>query len=426
MCLRNPTVLAAFMLIVVLGSDTGASDWTEFLGPQGNGVSSATGLPIRWSDTENIQWKVPVAGLGWSSPVVAGDRICLTTAVPDGDSEIARHSLRTICLNAKDGKPIWDVEVFRHQPSEAVEMHSKNSHASPTPIVEGDHLFVHFGPHGTACLKLDGSIVWKNEELRYAPQHGNGGSPAISGNMLVICCDGKDVQYVVGLDKASGKTVWKRDRDTEPSRGFSFCTPTIIEVNGQVQAICPGSSTVFAYNPETGEEIWRMNYGDGYSVVPRPIFAHGLIYVCSGFGDETVFAIDPSGTGDITDSHVKWSTRRSTPKSPSFIIVGDHLYMISDDGMASCLDALTGKEFWRRRLGGEFSASPMAAGGRVYFQSETGTTTVVDAAPEYHEVSKNQIGDGTARTFASFAVVDDAILLRSETHLYRIENAVTK
>lgn len=401
---------------------TAASDWTEFLGSRGDGISAETQLPAQWSESDHVAWKTAIAGLGWSSPVVSGNRVFLTTAVPQTETDKSQHSLRVICLSADDGKPVWDVEVFQHAADEKVEMHAKNSHASPTPIVEGDHLFVHFGPHGTACLKLDGSVVWKNSDLKYAPQHGNGGSPAIAGDKLIICCDGKDIQYVVGLDKASGRIIWRTERDTDPSRGFSFCTPTIIDVGGQRQAICPGSAAVFAYNPETGDELWRVLYGEGYSVVPRPMFAHGLVFVCSGFGDETVYAIDPTGSGDITATHVKWSTRKSTPKSPSFLIVGPNLYMVSDNGVASCLDALSGKQLWQQRLGGEFSASPLAAAGRVYFQSENGLTTVVEAGSEFREVAKNQIGDGKTRTFASFAVVDQAILLRTESHLYRIQD----
>lgn len=418
----RPNMIVSLLLALGCHNGLPAADWTEFLGPDGNGISSATNLPTTWSETDHVAWKVPIAGLGWSSPVVAGNQVFLTTAVPESDDGKSRHSLRTICLDAADGRPLWDVEVFRHQDNETVEMHSKNSHASPTPIVEGDHLYVHFGPHGTACLTRDGSVVWKNEELRYAPQHGNGGSPAIAGNRLIICCDGKDMQYVVGLDKITGRIEWKTKRETSPSRGFSFCTPTIITVNGQAQAICPGSSAVFAYHPETGAEIWRVNYGDGYSVVPRPMFAHGIVYVCSGFGDETVYAIDPTGTGDVTATHVKWSTRKSTPKSPSFLIVGPWLLMVSDKGVASCLDAATGNPLWQERLGGEYSASPFAAENRVYFQSETGLTTVVDIGPQYREISRNQLGDGKTRSFASFAVVGQAILLRTESHLYRIQN----
>ncbi len=413
-------VLAGLFFLPAFSISLEAAEWTEFLGPRGDGISEVTSLPVKWAESENIVWKTPVPGVGWSSPVVAANRVYLTTAVPTGDEADKRHSLRAVCIDAGTGAIIWDTEVFHHEPNETVEFHQKNSHASPTPILEGDNLYVHFGSHGTACLTTAGKIVWTTKELKYAPQHGNGGSPAIAGELLIICCDGKDIQYVAGLRKDSGKLAWKTDRDTKPARGFSFCTPTIIEVNGEQQAICPGSSAVFAYEPGTGKEIWRVDYGDGYSVVPRPQYANGLVYVCSGFGDEQVFAIDPTGRGNVTSTHVKWSTKKLTPKSPSFLLTGPHLFMVSDSGIASCLNAMTGEHIWQERLGGNFSASPFYAAGRVYFQSETGTTTVVEATGEYRELAKNQIGDGMTRTFASFAVVDDDILLRSESHLYRI------
>ncbi|MBL8816684.1 MAG: PQQ-binding-like beta-propeller repeat protein [Planctomyces sp.] len=397
-----------------------AGGWTEFLGSGGNGFSNAARLPTHWSETENVRWKVDIAGMGWSSPVVSAGRIFLTTAV--SESEGARHSLRTICIDSQSGKEIWNVEVFRHAEDETVEIHGKNSHASPTPIVEGDRLYVHFGPHGTACLSTDGQILWKNTELKYLPQHGNGGSPAVAGDLLIICCDGKDIQYVVGLKTEDGSIAWKVDRDTEPSRGFSFATPAVIHDSaGELLAVCPGSSAVFCYNAASGKEVWRVDYGEGYSVVPRPIFQGGMVYVCSGFGDEQLLAIDPKGTGNITSTHVRWSTKKATPKSPSPILVHSMIFMVSDAGVASCLDAETGKLLWQERLGGNFSASPIATKDNVYFQSETGTVTVVKASPNFELVAKNQIGDGVLRTFATPAVDGDGLLLRSETSLYRIE-----
>ena len=395
-----------------------AADWTEFRGPTGQGHAEISDLPVTWSETQNIAWKIAPSGVGWSSPVVADHRIYLTTAVAAGDGKTA--SLRAVCFNADNGENIWDVEVFRQEGGK-VEIHQKNSHASPTPILEGDRLYVHFGPHGTACLKTDGSVVWKNQELVYAPQHGNGGSPAITGDVMVICCDGKDHRFVVGLDKGTGDEIWKTPRELEPSRGFSFSTPMILEAGGRLQAVCPGSGGVWSYDPRTGEQLWRVTYGEGYSVVPRPVVGHGLVYVCSGFGDGQLFAIDPTGSGDVTESHVKWKVKKGVPKSPSVLLVGNELYMVDDIGVASCLDAVNGDLHWQQRLTGKFSASPTFANDVIYFQNETGVTTVVKPGTEYQEVAVNTLGDGNSRTFASFAFVDKAILLRSESHLYRIQ-----
>lgn len=398
-----------------------AADWTEFRGPTGQGHFEGTNLPTTWSETENVTWKAAIAGQGWSSPVVGSGRIYLTTAVPD-DEEGTAQSLRVICLMADTGAEAWNVAAFHQDGGPNAKVHKKNSHASPTAILEGDRLYVHFGPHGTACLSTDGEVLWKNNGLTYSPVHGNGGSPAIAGEILVICCDGGDKRFVAGLDKQTGLEVWRRERELEPSRGFSFCTPTIIEAAGRLQAICPGSGGVWAYDPQTGEQLWRVAYGEGYSVVPRPVTGHGLVYVCSGFGDGRLFAIDPTGSGDVTESHVKWEVKKGVPKSPSVLLVGNEIYMVDDGGVATCLDALTGETHWQARLTGGFSASPTLAGGRIYFQNETGQTTVIEPGTEYREVAKNQIGDGTLRTFASYAFVDNAILLRSESHLYRIEN----
>lgn len=397
-----------------------ADDWTEFRGPLGQGHAGNVNLPRTWSETENLAWKVATKGIGWSSPVVSDGRIYLTTSVPQGEGLGSPQSLRVVCLSASDGSEIWDIEALTHG-GDGVEIHEKNSHASPTPIIDGNSLYVHFGPHGTACLTLDGAVVWKNEDLKYEPQHGNGGCPALSGDQLIICCDGKDQRYVVGLEKMSGRQVWRTDRELEHSRGFSFCTPTILTANGRVQAICPGSGGVWSYDAATGEQLWRVSYGEGYSVVPRPVLAHGMVYVCSGFGDGQLLAIDPNGSGDVSDTHVKWKTKKGVPKSPSVIVVGNELYMVDDRGVASCINALTGDLLWQQRLSGGFSASPVFADGAIYFQNETGETTVISPGETYKQIAINTLGDGKSRTFASFAFVDEAILLRSETHLYRIQ-----
>lgn len=405
---------------LILTSVLHAEDWPEFRGPTGQGNSSVVDLPLTWSDSENVAWKVELPGLGWSSPVVANDRIYLTTAVGQNLAK-AKQSLRAVCLNAKDGSEIWNVEAFSLKKG-GFQVHGKNSHASATPIIENDRLYIHFGPYGTACLKLeDGSTVWKHNELVYKPVHGNGGSPAIAGDQLVICCDGSDLQFVVGLNKNTGKQIWKTDRDTTPKRGFSFCTPTIIQAGGKQQAICPGSDAVFSYDPKTGKELWRVRYGNGYSVVPRPLFAHGLVYVCSGFGDGQLFAIDPTGDADVTDTHVKWSMKKGIPRSSSLVMAGAELFIVDDRGVGTCVDAKTGDVHWTERLGGKYSASPTVAGDRVYFQDEDGKTIVLQTGREFKKLAENEVGEGKARTFASFAVVDKAILLRSETHLYRIE-----
>lgn len=412
-----------FLLLVFAASllaDVGADDWPQFRGPDGQGNALNRKLPTTWSEDSNVSWKIPLPGSGWSSPVVGGDQIFLTAAVVD--EEASQVSLKALCFQAADGKLVWDVELFQ-QPLASIQIHRKNSHASPTPVLDGSRLFVHFGPYGTACLKTDGNVVWKNTELVYKPTHGNGGSPALINGMLVVCCDGQDKRFVVGLKADSGKVDWRIDRQFDPAKGFSFCTPTPVQVGDRTLAICPGSGGVFAYDAATGEQIWRVAYGEGYSVVPRPVVGNGLVYVCSGFGDSQLFAIDPTGSGDVTDSHVKWKTKKGVPKSPSIMLVDREIFMVDDRGVVTCLNALNGDDYWQERIPGKYSASPTCANGMIYFQNETGTTTVILADREFETVATNKLGDGKAETLASFACVENAILLRSQSHLYRLEAA---
>ena len=411
--------LLAAAILLVAGSAESA-DWTEFRGPNGQGHAKATELPVSWSESENIAWKVDLPGAGWSSPVVADGRVYMTTAVVDGTGENVVRSLRCLCLNAENGAIVWNNEVFGQQGTE-VEIHNKNSHASATPVLDGDRLYVHFGPHGTASLNVDGSVIWKNQNLVYASVHGNGGSPALADNILIMCCDGRDKRFVVGLDKLTGREIWRTDRELEPASGFSFSTPTLLNAEGRLQAICPGSGGVWSYDPKTGRQLWRVAYGEGYSVVPRPVVGHGMVYVCSGYGDRQLFAIDPTGHGEVSDSHVKWKRKKAVPRCSSLLVIGDEVYMVDDGGIASCVDAVSGKVHWQHRLSGEYSASPSFADGMIYFQNETGVTTVVKPGLEYGEVAKNKLGDGKERTFASFAFLQNAILLRSELHLYCIQ-----
>ena len=406
-----------FVLTFACLSQLVAAEWTQFRGPDGNGHAVAPGLPLEWSDSLNVAWKQPVPGEGWSSPVVSAGVIYLTAAVPvegkDGD-----FSLRLLSFSTKTGEPVGSVEIFREDAANSPKIHTKNSHASPTAIVEGDKIYVHFGHQGTACVSREGKVLWKTQELAYAPVHGNGGTPIIVDDLLIFSCDGKDDPFVVGLDKATGKVRWKTPRKSEVSRKFSFTTPTLINVEGERQLISPGSGEVSALDPLTGEELWRVDYGEGYSVIPKPVFANGLVFVCTGYNRPNLLAIRPDGRGDVTETHVVWQTDRQAPHTPSLLVVGDELYMVADKGVASCLDTQTGKVHWEERLGGNYSASPLFVDGHIYFQSEQGDTTVIAPGREYQKLATSQLGE---QTLASYGVVDNALLVRSEKHLYRIE-----
>ena len=419
LALSTRFALAVLFLGAMLGAPgLWAEDWPAFRGPTGQGLIADAGLPLTWDATTNVAWNKPVDGIAWSSPVVSAGRIFLTSAV---ESPEGQFSLIALALSLDTGEELWRTSLFEHD--KEVQVHQKNSHASPTAIVEGDQLYVHFGPHGTACLTTAGAVVWK-KTLPYQPQHGNGGSPALHQDRLLLCCDGTDQQYVVALDKKTGDELWKTPRDTTPDRGFSFSTPLLIEVDGTWQAVCPGSNAVFAYDPQTGAEIWRVLYGDGYSVVPRPVFAGGLVFVCTGYNSPKLLAIDPRGKGDITATHLRWELDKAVPHNPSPIAVGENLFFVSDGGVATCVAAATGMVRWQERLGGKFSASPVATKESVYFQDEAGTTYVIAAAAEFKELAKN-VWAAEQRTYASFAAANGSLLLRTESHLLKVQSPAT-
>src|SRR5262245_48378862 len=391
--MRFGSTIAVVLMGCLLSRVIRAEDWPEFRGPTGQGLSTATGLPTHWTSTENVVWRKAVPGKGWSSPIVLGKRLYLTAAEPVATDENGSQSLRAICIDVASGEIVWNVEVFSQ--SGQVAVHTKNSHASATPVTDGKRLFVHFGPHGTASLALDnGEVAWRNKELEYSPVHGNGGSPVLVDGLLVVSCDGSDQQFVAALDQKEGRIQWRTPRTTSPERGFSFGTPLVIEVRGEKQIVSAGSDAVMAYDPKDGHEIWKVAYPGGYSVVPRPVYGAGLLYVCTGYNSPILLAIRPEGAlGDVTETHVAWALKKSVPHNPSPLLVDDALYIVSDGGIATCLDARTGDERWHERLGGAFSASPLYADGKIYFQSENGDGIVVKPGPKYEELSRNPLGE---------------------------------
>jgi outer membrane protein assembly factor BamB len=385
----------------------GAEEWPQFRGPGGQGHSSESAIPLEWSETLNIAWKAPVPGRGWSSPIVADGRIWLTTAVTDHGT-----SLRALAFDVESGREVVNVEVFRIARTDLLNI--KNSHASPSAIVEGNRVYVHFGAQGTAALTTSGEIVWK-QQFSYESQHGNGGSPALFGDLLIVNCDGYDQAFVVALDKRTGQVRWKTNRRQPYSQAYS--TPLPIRIDNRDAIVSVGAFRAAAYDAETGKEIWRVSYGDGFSNVPRPVHGHGLVYIATGFQQPSLLAVRTDGTGDVTRTHVAWTLQRGAPHTPSPILVGDELYVVSDNGIATCLDAKSGTPLWVQRLGGNYSASPVAAAGRIYFQSEEGVTTVIAPGQVFQPLATNTLD---ADTLASMAVSDGSIFIRSASALYRI------
>jgi outer membrane protein assembly factor BamB len=396
-----------FCLTFCLAAAALIQDWPEFRGPTGQGHSDERGLPLTWSEEKNVKWKVAIPGSGWSSPAIQGDRIWLTTAAEEG------KSLRAVSVDRKSGTILQNIEVFRLKSAGSI--NSKNSHASPTPVIEGDRVYLHFGAHGTASITQSGQIVWKTRLAYDNGQHGPGGSPVIYGDLLIVSCDGQDIQYVAALDKNTGKIRWKR-----PRQGYqAYTTPLIIRLPGGDQVISPGALRAIAYEPRTGKELWQVGYGEGFSNVPRPVYGHGMVFICTGFHEPSLLAVRLDGRGDVTKTHVAWALKRGVSLTPSPLLIGDELYMISDNGIATCVDAKTGTEVWRARVGGNHSASPIYADGRIYFLSEEGESAVIAPGKQFKLLARNQL-DG--ETLASMAVSGGSIIIRSRTHLYRLSN----
>jgi outer membrane protein assembly factor BamB len=291
----------------------------------------------------------------------------------------------------------------------------KNSRASPTPIVDGERVYVHFGADGTAALTTAGEILWTTH-LRYESQHGNGGSPTLYRDLLIVNCDGNGGEaYVIALDTATGKTRWKTPRRRPADQAYS--TPLVITTGDRDQLVSVGAYRAAAYEPLTGQEIWRVSYGDGFSNVPRPVFGQGLVFIATGFQTPTLIAVRPDGKGDVTRTHLAWTISRGAPYTPSPLLVGNDLYYVSDTGVLSLADATSGQVIWQQRLGGNYSASPVLADGRIYFQSEEGLTTVIAPGREFRRLAVNRL-DGA--TLASIAVSNGSLFMRSDSHLYRI------
>lgn len=389
-------------------------DWPEFRGPTRDGHAASTKLPVRWSANQNVVWKQALPGVGWSSPIVWRGVVYLTTAMMDDAGNPT--SLNVMTVDLASGQPGWAREVF---PAASLPgKHSKNSHASPTPIAEEDRVYAHFGHLGTAALDLTGKVIWRQTGVTYSPVHGNGGSPVIVDDKLIFNCDGGSDPFIIALDKHSGEVVWRAPRETDARNKFSFSTPLLIQVEGRPQLITPGSGVVSALDPLDGREIWRARYGEGFSVVPRPVYGHGLIFIGTGYERAWAYAVRVDGLGDVTDTHIAWKTSRSAPNTPSMLLVGDELFYVSDSGVASCVDARTGRLHWNERLGGDFSASPLHANGRIYFTNERGRTIVVKASTTFEKLAENDLGE---RTLASLGVSGPSILIRTEENLYRLQ-----
>ena len=339
-------VIAA-ILIVVPQSVATAVDWSQFRGPNGQGRCEQTDFPLKWSESEGIVWKSAIPGRGWSSPVVSGNHIWLTTALREG------RSLRAIRVDKESGRIERDIEVFT--PARPVPVNAKNSHASPSGIIEGNRLYVHYGAMGTACLSEEtGDVLWRNTELVVDHKEGPGSSPVLFGDLLIVNCDGQDLQYVAALDKRTGKIVWKRNRSVpfqgRPDFRKAFSTPAFVEVGGRTELVSTGADQVEAYDPRDGRELWRVRYS-GFSNIPIPLVAGDRVFVVTDFLRPQLWAIRANGSGDVTESNVLWKVARQVGSSPSPVLADGRIFLITDQGVATCVDVDAGKLVWQKRLG---------------------------------------------------------------------------
>jgi outer membrane protein assembly factor BamB len=416
-----PLFSAALCLAQILAVTAPAADsWPRFLGSeQNNVVNDAPKLPVQWDSQKGIRWRTEVPGEGWSSPLVVGGRVWLTTATEEG------HSLRALAFDYESGKLLKDVEVFR---LEAVPpKHRRNSHASPTGLISGGRLYVHFGTNGTAALDAEtGEVLWRQQTLKVDHQNGPGGSLTEHGNLLLVPCDGMDVQHEVALDKATGAVVWKSERSAKPfldtlpaDMRKAYGTPFLLQTPQGAVSLTTASTRLYALDPATGKELWYCNYGKGFSNVPLPATDGRTLVVCTGFMKPEVWGIKLEGAkGDISESHVLWKHKSAAPDQATPVLANGLVFTVSSGGIASCLDISTGDMVWRERLGSDFAATPLVANGLVYFADCAGVVTAVKAARDFEVVAKSTMPEGF---MASPAVVGSSLVLRTKAALYRVE-----
>ena len=424
---RLQTAISTTLLAVALMSTDVQADWPEFRGPTSDGHvgHQAVGLPLDWSETHNVTWRTEIPHRGWSTPVVLGGQVWLTTATPDG------HEFFAICLDSETGRVLFNEKLFECEKPEPLG-NSVNSYATPSPAIEPGRVYVHFGSYGTACLDTsDFKVLWKRQDLRCRHYRGPASSLVLFEGLLILTMDGVDVQYLTALDKKTGQTVWKTDRSVawndenvpgqmarDGDLRKAHSTPVIVKTPGGLQMLSAGAKAAYAYDPRTGQELWRVRY-DAWSAASLPVYDKGLAFIITGFGGKTeMLAVRVDGKGDVTDTHVAWRSDSMVAKTASPVLVEGLIYMVHDEGSLTCLDAATGNQVWRSRLPGSYAASPIYADGRLYFDNQQGKTTVIKPGRSFEPLATNTLSSGF---MASPAVAGNSLFLRTKTDLYRIQ-----
>ena len=416
--------MSSVAVLLATVSVTARDYWEQFRGPTGQGLADGRGLPLSWGEQENVKWKTAIHGRGWSSPIVSPTQVWLTTATEDG------RELYAVCVDRQTGAILHDLKVFDVEKPQAA--HKFNSYASPTPVMMPGRIFVTFGSPGTACIDtVTGHVLWRRRDLECNHYRGAGSSPIRYFDLLLMDFDGSDQQYVVALDSGTGRTAWKTNRsiafhdlgsdgkpESEGDLHKAFSTPSLVPHAPKSFLVSLGPQALYGYDPDSGKELWRLENRRCHSGTSRPVYSQGMLYVCWGFSRGELWAIRVPQSGPVTETNVVWKETRNVPNKPSPLVVEDLLFMVDDGGIASCLEAGTGKAVWRERVGGNHSASPVGSDGKVFFFNEEGTTTVIEAGREFKVLATNQLDAGF---MASPAVAGQAFFLRTKTHLYRIE-----
>jgi outer membrane protein assembly factor BamB len=416
------TLLASLFLLpsLLLAAD----NWPQFRGPTGDGHADAKGLPVKFGDSEKVKWKTPIHGKAWSSPVIWGSQVWVTTANEEGTE------LSAVCVDKDTGKILRDDILFRVAAPQFC--HKFNSYASPTPAIEEGRIYVTFGSPGTACLDTKtGKKLWERTDFVCNHYRGAGSSPIIWENLLIMNFDGSDNQFIVALDKNTGKTVWEVKRSVDyqdlDDKGVvknegdyrkAFATPHVYMQDGKPVLLSSGAKAHYAYEPRSGKELWRIDELESHSASTRPVVGHGLIYIPCGFGKAGLIAVKAGGSGALTQDSVAWRLKKGAPNKPSVTLLGDLLFIVSDAGIATCLDAKTGDTIWSERLGGNMSASPILSEGKLYAGNEEGKFYVFEAGRQFKVLAENVFPDGF---MASPAVSGNSLFLRSKTTLYRFD-----